>query len=217
MTPHPSRQQRDDGLVLATVGRAEGGDVLVDLDGIAAVLPAQEQVPGESFRNGDRIMAYRLGSDGGTAGAAVVISRAHKGLLEKLFQLEVPEIHDGIVRIQASAREPGVRSKIAVSALDGDVDPVEVCLGSRSARLQAVVKELRGERVDIVRWDPDPARFVCNAIAPAEVSRVVIDAATHTMQLIVPDHSVAVAVGENGQHVRLVSQLTGWNLAIASG
>jgi transcription termination/antitermination protein NusA len=199
-------------LVVALVRTPERGNIVVDLDGEEGVLPAHEQVPGELYRIGDRIMAYLVAIDETPLGAQVIISRAHKGLLEKLFEMEVPQIHDSIVRIEASAREPGVHSKIAVSSHDREVDPVEACLGMNASRIQAVVRELRGEKIDIVRWDSDPARFVCNAVAPAEVSRVFIDAVNRTMQLIVPADQVSVAVGMNGQNLRLTSQLTGWSL-----
>jgi N utilization substance protein A len=136
--------------------------------------------------------------------------------LEKLFEMEVPEIYDKIVRVEASAREAGARSKIAVFSRDRDVDPVGACVGMKGSRVQAVVQELRGEKIDIVPYDADPARFVCNAIAPAEVSRVLIDAAGHTMQLIVPDDKLSLAIGKKGQNVRLASQLTGWRIDIHS-
>ena len=144
------------------------------------------------------------------------MSRTHKGLLEKLFENEVPEIAERIVRIEASAREPGARSKIAVSSRDRDVDPVGACVGMKGSRVQAVVQELRGEKIDIVPYSDDPAKFVCNAIAPAEVSRVVIDAENHTMELIVPDDKLSLAIGKKGQNVRLASQLTGWRIDIHS-
>jgi N utilization substance protein A len=144
------------------------------------------------------------------------MSRAHKGLLEKLFEMEVPEIYDKIVRIEASAREPGARSKIAVSSRDRDVDPVGACVGMKGSRVQAVVQELRGEKIDIVPFDPDPVKFVCNAIAPAEVSRVLMDVGSHTMQLIVHDDKLSLAIGKKGQNVRLASQLTGWRIDIHS-
>src|SRR5256714_9633514 len=146
----------------------------------------------------------------------MIISRGHKGLLEKLFEMEVPEIYDKIVRIEAWAGEAGARYKIAVSARDRDVDPVGACVGMKGSRVQAVVQELRGEKIDIVPFDPDPARFVCNAIAPAEVSRVLIDASTHTMELIVPDDKLSLAIGKKGQNVRLASQLSGWKIDIHS-
>ena len=176
----------------------------------------REQVQRESYRAGDRLVAYVIDIDKSARGPQIVISRAHKGLLEKLFEMEVPEIYDKIVRIEASAREAGARSKIAVFSRDRDVDPVGACVGMKGSRVQAVVQELRGEKIDIVPYDADPARFVCNAIAPAEVSRVLIDAAGHTMQLIVPDDKLSLAIGKKGQNVRLASQLTGWRIDIHS-
>jgi N utilization substance protein A len=176
----------------------------------------REQVQRESYRAGDRIVAYVVDIDKSARGPQIIISRAHKGLLEKLFEMEVPEIYDKIVRVEASAREAGARSKIAVFSRDRDVDPVGACVGMKGSRVQAVVQELRGEKIDIVPYDADPARFVCNAIAPAEVSRVLIDAANHTMQLIVPDDKLSLAIGKKGQNVRLASQLTGWRIDIHS-
>ena len=149
-------------------------------------------------------------------GPQVILSRTHKGLLEKLFEQEVPEIFEKIVRIESSAREPGARAKIAVSSRDRDVDPVGACVGMKGSRVQAVVQELRGEKIDIVPYDDDPARFVCNAIAPAEVKRVIIDAEGHRMELIVPDDKLSLAIGKKGQNVRLASQLTGWRIDIHS-
>jgi len=180
------------------------------------VLPMREQVPRESYRVGDSIKAYCLDIDRNARGPQVILSRTHKGLLEKLFEQEVPEIYEKIVRIESSAREPGARAKIAVSSRDRDVDPVGACVGMKGSRVQAVVQELRGEKIDIVPYDDDPARFVCNAIAPAEVSRVIIDAEGHRMELIVPDDKLSLAIGKKGQNVRLASQLTGWRIDIHS-
>jgi transcription termination/antitermination protein NusA len=199
-------------LVVGIVGKPDGGNILVDLDGAEGVLPAHEQVPGELYRIGERIMAYLVAIGETPLGPQPIISRAHKGLLEKLLEMEVPEVHDGAVRIEASVREPGVHSKIAVSARNREVDPVEACVGMNSSRIQAVVRELRGEKIDIVSWDSDPARFVCNAVAPAEVARVLIDAANRTMRLIVAADQLSLAVGMNGQNLRLASQLTEWSL-----
>jgi N utilization substance protein A len=203
-------------LISGIVRRFERGNILVDLGGPEAILPVREQVPRESYRAGDRIVAYVVDIDKSARGPQIIISRAHKGLLEKLFEMEVPEIYDKIVRVEASAREAGARSKIAVYSRDRDVDPVGACVGMKGSRVQAVVQELRGEKIDIVPYDPDPARFVCNAIAPAEVSRVLIDAAGHTMQLVVPDEKLSLAIGKKGQNVRLASQLTGWRIDIHS-
>src|SRR5215813_13056415 len=184
-------KDRKGELITGIVRRFERGNIIVDLGRAEAILPVREQVPRESYRAGDRIVAYVL-------------------------DIEVPEIYEKIVRIEAVAREPGARAKIAVSSRDRDVDPVGACVGIKGSRVQAVVQELRGEKIDIVPFDPDPARFVCNAIAPAEVSRVLIDADTHTMELIVPDDKLSLAIGKKGQNVRLASQLTGWKIDIHS-
>jgi N utilization substance protein A len=209
-------KDRKGELISGIVRRFERGNIIVDLGGAEAVLPVREQVQRESYRAGDRIVAYVVDIDKGARGPQIVLSRTHKGLLEKLFEMEVPEIYEKIVRIEASAREPGARSKIAVSSRDRDVDPVGACVGMKGSRVQAVVQELRGEKIDIVPYDPDPARFVCNAIAPADVSRVLIDAASHTMELIVPDDKLSLAIGKKGQNVRLASQVTGWRIDIHS-
>src|SRR5262252_8310069 len=209
-------KDRKGELITGIVRRFERGNIIVDLGRAEAVLPVREQVPRESYRAGDRIVAFVMEIDKAARGPQIIMSRAHKGLLEKLFEMEVPEIYDKIVRIEASAREPGARSKIAVSSRDRDVDPVGACVGMKGSRVQAVVQELRGEKIDIVPFDPDPVKFVCNAIAPAEVSRVLMDVGSHTMQLIVPDEKLSLAIGKKGQNVRLASQLTGWRIDIHS-
>ena len=196
--------------------RFERGNIVVDLGKAEAILPVRGQVPRESYRSGDSIKAYVLDIDRNARGPQIILSRGHKGLLEKLFEMEVPEIYEKIVRIESSAREPGARAKIAVSSRDRDVDPVGACVGMKGSRVQAVVQELRGEKIDIVPYDDDPARFVCNAIAPAEVHRVIIDAEGHRMELIVPDDKLSLAIGKKGQNVRLASQLTGWRIDIHS-
>ena len=207
-------RDRKGELINGTVRRFERGNIIVDLGKTEAILPVREQVPRENYRIGDRIMAYVVDIEKNARGPQIVMSRASKGLLEKLFEQEVSEIYEKIVRIESSAREPGSRSKIAVSSRDRDVDPVGACVGIKGSRVQAVVQELRGEKIDIVPYSEDPARFVCNAIAPAEVSRVVIDAENHTMELIVPDDKLSLAIGKKGQNVRLASQLTGWRIDI---
>src|SRR5262245_22770374 len=209
-------KDRKGELITGIVRRFERGNIIVDLGRAEAILPVREQVPRESYRAGDRIVAYVLDIERNARGPQIVLSRTAKGLVEKLFEMEVPEIYEKIVRIEAVAREPGARAKIAVSSRDRDVDPVGACVGIKGSRVQAVVQELRGEKIDIVPYDPDPARFVCNAIAPAEVSRVLIDAETHTMELIVPDDKLSLAIGKKGQNVRLASQLTGWKIDIHS-
>ncbi|MFO0636756.1 MAG: transcription termination factor NusA [Nannocystaceae bacterium] len=205
-------------LMTGTVRRFERGAIIVEVDNgrAEAVLPVREQVPRESLRPGDRIVAYVKDVDKSARGPQIILSRTHRGLVEKLFEHEVPEIYEGIVRIEACAREPGARSKIAVSSRDRDVDPVGACVGMRGSRVQAVVQELRGEKIDIVPYNEDPARFVCNAIQPAQVSRVLIDADRHTMELIVPDDKLSLAIGKKGQNVRLASRLTGWRIDIHS-
>jgi N utilization substance protein A len=205
-------------LMTGTVRRFERGSIIVEVDNgrAEAVLPVREQVPRESLRPGDRIVAYVKDVDKSARGPQIILSRTHRGLVEKLFEHEVPEIYEGIVRIEACAREPGARSKIAVSSRDRDVDPVGACVGMRGSRVQAVVQELRGEKIDIVPFNEDPARFVCNAIQPAQVSRVLIDADRHTMELIVPDDKLSLAIGKKGQNVRLASRLTGWRIDIHS-
>jgi transcription termination/antitermination protein NusA len=209
-------KDRKGELITGICRRFERGNIIVDLGRAEAILPVREQVPRESYRAGDRIVAFVLDIDKAARGPQIVLSRTHKGLLEKLFEMEVPEIYEKIVRIESSAREPGARAKIAVSSRDRDVDPVGACVGMKGSRVQAVVQELRGEKIDIVPYDDDPARFVCNAIAPAEVSRVIIDAEGHRMELIVPDDKLSLAIGKKGQNVRLASQLTGWKIDIHS-
>ncbi|MGB0678249.1 MAG: transcription termination factor NusA [Polyangiales bacterium] len=211
-------KDRKGEVVTGVVRRFErGSNIIVDLGkGIEAVLPSREQTPRESYRPGDRIVAFLKDIDRDARGQQLILSRGDVGLLVKLFEMEVPEIYEGIVRIVAASREPGARSKIAVSSRDNDVDPVGACVGMKGSRVQAVVQELRGEKIDIVPWDRDPARFVCNAIAPAEVSRVVIDEVNGGMELVVPDVKLSLAIGRRGQNVRLASRLTGWRLEIIS-
>ena len=208
-------KDRKGEIITGIVRRFErGNNIIVDLGRTEAVLPSKEQTPRESYRPGDRIVAFVKDIDREARGPQIILSRTDVGLLIKLFEMEVPEIYEGIVRIVAAAREPGARSKIAVSSRDSDVDPVGACVGMKGSRVQAVVQELRGEKIDIVPWDRDPARFVCNAIAPAEVSRVIIDEANAGMELVVPDDKLSLAIGRRGQNVRLASQLTGWKLDI---
>lgn len=199
--------------IIVEVERLELGK---DLGRTEAILPTREQTPRESYRPGDRIVALLKDIDREARGPQIILSRTDKGLLVKLFEMEVPEIYEGIVRIVAAAREPGARSKIAVTSRDSDVDPVGACVGMKGSRVQAVVQELRGEKIDIVPFDRDHARFVCNAIAPAEVSRVIIDEGNSAMELVVPDAKLSLAIGRRGQNVRLASQLTGWRLDIIS-
>ncbi len=209
-------KDRKNEIVTGIARRFERGNIIVDLGRAEAVLPVREQVPRETYRAGDRVQAFVLDVLRESKGPQIILSRASVNLLTKLFEMEVPEIAEGIVVIEAAAREPGGRAKIAVSSRDADVDPVGACVGMKGSRVQAVVQELRGEKIDIVPWDEDPARFVCSALAPAEVSRVIIDEANHAMELIVPDDQLSLAIGRRGQNVRLAAQLTGWKLDINS-
>jgi N utilization substance protein A len=209
-------KDRKGELITGIVRRFEKGNIIVDLNRAEAILPRREQVQTETYRPGDRIQAYVLDITRATRQPQVVLSRTHPGLLMKLFEMEVPEIYEGIVSIETCAREPGHRAKIAVSSTDPDVDPVGACVGLKGSRVQAVVSELRGEAIDIIPWHPDPARFIVHAIAPAHVSRVYIDEGNHTMELIVGDDQLAKAIGRRGQNVRLAAQLTGWRIDIHS-
>jgi N utilization substance protein A len=209
-------KDRKGELVTGIVRRFERGNVVVDLGRAEAVLPMREQVPRENIRAGDRVVAYVVDVLEVARGPQIILSRTHPNLVVKLFEQEVPEIEEGIVVIEAAAREPGVRTKIAVRSLDGDVDPVGACVGMKGSRVQAVVQELRGEKIDIVPWDEDDARFVCNALSPAEVTRVLVDEQNHTMQIVVPDDQLSLAIGRRGQNVRLAAQLSGWKIDITS-
>jgi N utilization substance protein A len=210
-------KDRKNEVIAGIVRRFErNNDIIVDLGRAEGVIPYREQTPRESYRPGDRVMAFVKDIDREARGPQIILSRTDVGLLEKLFEMEVPEIYEGIVKIVAAAREPGARSKIAVTSRDLDVDPVGACVGMRGSRVQSVVQELRGEKIDIVPWDRDQARFVCNAIQPAEVARVIIDEANGSMELVVPDDKLSLAIGRRGQNVRLASQLTKWRLDVLS-
>lgn len=209
-------QDRQGQLIAGIVRRMERRNLIIDLGRTEAILPYSEQVPREHFRPGDRIQVFVKEINKTPRGAQIVVSRASEGLLIKLFQNEVPEIYEGIVSIVSAAREPGGRSKISVTTKDSDVDPVGACVGMKGSRVQAVVQELRGEKIDIVPFHPDPARFACNAIAPAEVSRVILDEKHKSMELIVADDQLSLAIGKKGQNVRLAAKLTGWRIDIHS-
>jgi len=198
------------------VQRIDRGDIIVNLGHTEAVVTVREQVPKESYRRGDRIRALILDVLHETRGPQVILSRTHPDFLINLFQTEVPEISEGIVSIMAAAREPGIRAKIAVASNNSDIDPVGACVGMKGSRVQNVVQELRGEKIDIIPWHVDPAKFVCNALAPAEISRVIIDEDNRGMEVIVPDDFLSIAIGKKGQNVRLASKLTGWHLDVKS-
>jgi N utilization substance protein A len=192
------------------------GDIIVNLGQTEGVLPAREQVPKETYRRGDRIRALLSEVLQDSRGPQIVLSRTNSNFLINLFKTEVPEISEGIVAIMGAAREPGVRAKLAVSSNDSDIDSVGACVGMKGSRVQNVVQELKGEKIDIIPWHVDSAKYVCNALAPAEIKRVIIDEDNHAMEVIVPDESLSIAIGKRGQNVRLASKLTGWNLDVQS-
>lgn len=198
------------------VRRYEHGDLIIDLGRAEAILPNREQVPRENYRQGDRVRAYLSDVKMSPKGPQLVLSRTHPGMVSEMFKFEVPEIAEGIVEITAVAREPGSRAKISVVSHDPDVDPVGACVGMRGSRVQNVVSELRGEKIDIIPWSPDAARFACSALAPAEVARVYVDNEEKTMEVIVPDDQLSLAIGKRGQNVRLAARLTGWKIDIKS-
>ncbi len=203
-------------IVNGIVQRFERGSIIVNLGRTEAILPSSEQVSSESWRRGDRIRAIIVDVRKSAREPQVVISRNRAEFLVKLFELEVPEIAEGIVRIMGVAREPGSRSKIAVSSSDSDVDPVGACVGMRGSRVQAIVQELRGEKIDIVPWNPDPVKYVFNALAPAECSKVIVDEAEESLEVIVPDDQLSLAIGRQGQNVRLAAKLMGWKIDVKS-
>ena len=203
-------------IINGIVQRIDRGDIIVNLGQTEGVLPVREQVPKESYRRGDRIRALILEVMHESRGPQVVLSRTHPNFLVTLFRTEVPEISEGIVTIMGASREPGVRAKIAVASNNSDIDPVGACVGMKGSRVQNVVQELRGEKIDIIPWHVDTAKFVCNALAPAEISRVIIDEDNRSMEVIVPDEFLSIAIGKKGQNVRLASKLTGWHLDVKS-
>jgi N utilization substance protein A len=203
-------------IVHGIVQRFDKGSIIVNLGRAEAELPVKEQIPKETYRQGDRIRAYILDVKQYSRGPQIILSRTHPNFLSVLFENEVPEIAEGIVSIIQVAREPGSRAKIAVTSRDSDVDPVGACVGMKGSRVQAVVQELRGEKIDIVTWDPDPAKFICNALAPAEIIRVIVDEANQSMGVVVPDDQLSLAIGRKGQNVRLASKISGWNLDVTS-
>jgi N utilization substance protein A len=207
---------REGQLVNGIVQRFEKRNIIVNLGRTDAILPEKEQVPRERYRQGDRIRAFILSVDITGRGPQIVLSRTHPGMLIKLFEQEVPEIYEAIVEVKGATREPGGRAKIAVVSHDPDVDPVGACVGMKGTRVQAVVQELRGEKIDIVHWIPDQAEYVCRALAPAKVSKIIIDDDEHSMEVVVPDDQLSLAIGKKGQNVRLASRLTGWRIDVRS-
>jgi len=205
---------RKEHLVTGVIKRMEKGNAIIEVGRIEALLPREQMIPKENLRVGDRVRAYLLRIERGGRGPQLILSRVVPEFLIKLFELEVPEIEEGLLEIRSAARDPGLRSKIAVKSNDQRLDPVGTCVGMRGSRVQAVTSELAGERVDIVLWSMEPAQFVINAMAPAEVSSIVVDEDAHSMDVVVDEDQLAQAIGKSGQNVRLASELTGWTLNI---
>jgi len=208
-----------EGDVVTGIVQAQERDrrsMLLDLGKVESLLPHTEQIPSEQLRHGERVKAYISEVRRGTKGPQIVVSRTHPGLLRKLFEMEVPEIEEGIVEIKEVAREPGHRSKIAVASREPAVDPVGACVGPKGSRVRMVVNELRGEKIDVVPWSADPAQFVANALQPAKVKEVITDPTTQTALVIVPDYQLSLAIGKEGQNARLAARLTGWRIDIKS-
>lgn len=206
--------ERGDSLVTGTIKRMERGDAVVESGKIEARLPRDQMIPKENLRVGDRVRAYILRIDRNARGPQVILSRTAPEFIMKLFELEVPEIEQGSLVIKSAARDPGVRAKIAVYTADKRIDPIGTCVGMRGSRVQAVTGELGGERVDIVLWSEDPAQFVIGALAPANVSSIMVDEDKHGMDVVVDEENLAIAIGRSGQNVRLASELTGWQINI---
>ncbi len=201
-------------IVNGSVKRVEYGNVIVDLGRGEGIMRRDQSIPRENFNIGDRIRCYIYDVRRETKGPQIMLSRAHGGFMAKLFAQEVPEVYDGVIEIRAVARDPGSRAKMAVVSNDSSIDPVGACVGMRGSRVQAVVAELQGEKIDIIQWNPDEATFIVNALAPAEVSKVVMDEEDERVEVVVPDEQLSLAIGRRGQNVRLASQLTGWQIDI---
>ena len=206
--------QREEFIVTGAIKRMERGNAIIESGRIEAALPKDQMIPKENLRIGDRVRAFLLKVDRNNRGPQLILSRTVPEFLIKLFELEVPEIEEGLLEIKAAARDPGSRAKIAVKSNDQRIDPIGTCVGMRGSRVQAVTAELAGERVDIILWSPDPAQFVINALAPAEVSKITVDEESHSMDVVVDEENLAQAIGRNGQNVRLASELTQWELNI---
>jgi|UniRef100_A0A7C4ARR8 N utilization substance protein A len=209
-------KDRKGDIVTGIVQRFEKRNIIVNLGRAEAIFPYSEQIPKETYRQGDRIRAIITDVRRTLKDPQIILSRTNPMFLVKLFEQEVPEIAEGIVRIICAAREPGQRAKIGVRSSDADVDPVGACVGMKGSRVQAVVQELRGEKIDIIPWSDDPAHFVCNALQPAQISKVIIDQDTNTMEVIVADDQLSLAIGKKGQNVRLAAKLTGWKIDVRS-
>ncbi|HPL63624.1 MAG: transcription termination factor NusA [Syntrophales bacterium] len=203
-------------LVSGFVQRFDAGSIIVNLGRTEGVIPTSEQIHKENFKRGERIRAYVYDVKKISKGPQIILSRTHPGFLRSLFEMEVPEIAEGLIEIVSVSREPGNRSKIAVKTHDKDIDPVGACVGMRGSRVQSVVQELRGEKIDIVPYSDDPVKYVCSALSPAKVDRVLLYEDVRSMEVIVPDDQLSLAIGKNGQNVRLAARLTGWKIDVKS-
>ncbi|MDR1229324.1 MAG: transcription termination factor NusA [Azoarcus sp.] len=208
--------EREEFLVSGTIKRIERGNAIIEVGRMEAVLPRDQQIPRENLRAGDRVKAYLLKIDRGVRGPQLILSRTGPEFLMKLFDLEVPEIEDGLLEIKACARDPGLRAKIAVKANDQRIDPVGTCVGLRGSRVTAVRNEIANEQIDIIVWAADPAQFVIAALQPAEVVSIVVDEEAHAMDVVVDENNLAISIGRNGQNVKLASELTGWTINLMS-
>ncbi|MFQ5801667.1 MAG: transcription termination factor NusA [Candidatus Methylomirabilales bacterium] len=213
---YQSFKNREGELITGIVQRVVKSNVIVNVGKAEAILPPREQLPREDYRPGDRIRAYIVEVKKGTRGATVLLSRSHPGMLLRLFELEVPEVEEGIVEIKGVAREPGERAKVAVISRDSNVDPVGACVGYRGSRVQVIVRELGGEKIDIIPWQENPVNFVRNALAPAEVGSVTMDELSHALHVVVADEQLSLAIGRRGQNARLAAKLVGWRVDIRS-
>lgn len=201
-------------IINGIVQRYERDCLVIDMGKTEAIMPPSEQIPRERYRQSDRIRAYIKDVTKTSRGPEILLSRSDPRMILKLFEQEVPEVYEGVVSILSVAREPGFRTKIAVRSKDRDVDPVGACVGMKGSRVQSVVQELRGERIDIIAWDEDPAKFVCNALQPAEIIRVLVNESEKTMEVIVPEEQLLLAIGKKGQNVKLASKLVGWHIEV---
>ncbi|TCP70101.1 transcription termination factor NusA [Baia soyae] len=208
--------EREDDIVTGIVQRTDNRYYYIDLGRVEAILPHNETMPGERFKHGDRVKTYVTKVEKSTKGPQIFVSRTHPGLLKRLFELEVPEIFEGIVEIRSVAREAGLRSKIAVYSRDTNVDPVGACVGHKGVRVQTVVNELRGEKIDIVRWSEEMDEWIANALSPSKVTSVTIYEEEKMARVIVPDHQLSLAIGKEGQNARLAAKLTNWKIDIKS-
>ena len=207
---------RESDIVTGIVQRIEQKNVFIDLGKAEAILAPSEQIPDEIYKHNDRLKTYIVEVKKTTKGPQILVSRTHPGLLKRLFELEVPEIHDGVVELKSVAREPGLRSKIAVYSRDETVDPVGACVGHKGMRVQTIVNELKGEKIDIVKWNTDPAKYIANALSPARVVSVEVHETEKMSRVVVPDYQLSLAIGKEGQNARLAAKLTGWKIDIKS-